>query len=98
MDPAIVSGYIDAFKASPALWRDQLTALLYGTAFCLTTAEGVTIYPKQFWQKVSNALDLLGAETGALLVRTAGQWQTLPPGQAGSVLTSTGPDNPLTWE
>ncbi|MFZ1059367.1 MAG: hypothetical protein WAP47_09265 [Candidatus Rokuibacteriota bacterium] len=91
MDPTITATTMDAFRKSPVLWRDFLMSMLYGTAFALTTDEGTTIYPRQFWEKVSRALDLLGAETGAILVRSLGQWQTLPPGTAGTVLTSQGP-------
>jgi len=97
MDPTLLSAYIDRCANSQTLWRDQLMAQLYGTAFAFTTAEGTTIVPRGFWQKVSHALDLLGAETGALLVRAVGQWQTLPPGAEGTRLTSNGPDAPPSW-
>jgi len=98
LDPTIVSQVQDAFAKGPALWRDYLMSLLYGTAFALTTEEGATIYPRQFHEKVSRALDLLGAETGALLVRADAQWQTLPPGAAGMVLTSRGPALTPAWQ
>ena len=97
MEPQLKSDYIERCAPAQTLWRDQLMAQLYGTAFAFTTAEGTTIYPKQFYLKVSNALDLLGAETGALLFRQLGQWATLPPGPPGSVLTSSGPGFAPQW-
>lgn len=97
MDPQMVAGYRERLAGTGTLWRDQLMAQLYGTAFAITTADGTVLYPQQFWQKVSAALDWLGAESGALLVRGIGQWQTLQPGPAGARLTSNGPDTPPSW-
>jgi hypothetical protein len=97
LDPGIIAAAMDANKGSPSLWRDQLMSQIYGTAFALTDAEGKTIYPRQFVEKVTRALDLLGAETGALLVRAPGQWQTLAPGAPGFRLTSNGPGTTPTW-
>jgi hypothetical protein len=97
MDPTLVSAYIDRCKGSQVLWRDALMAQLYGTAFALTSAEGTTIYPQQFYNKVNRALDLIGAETGALFVRAPGQWQTLAPGAPGSRFTSRGPGLTPHW-
>ena len=97
LDPSLLAGTMDAFKGTQVLWRDYLAAMLYGTAFALTTDEGRTLYPRQFYDKINNALDLLGAETGALQVRNGGQWQTLPPGPTGSMLTSGGPGENLRW-
>lgn len=97
MDPTILSTYIDAAAGSPVLWRDMLMAQLYGTAFLIDFDDGTTLYPKQFVAKISNALDLLGAETGATLVRMPGQWATIAPGAVGTVLTSQGPDALPIW-
>jgi len=97
MDPTIVGQYIDRAKPTQTLWRDALMSQIYGTAFALTSDEMLTIYPQQFWLKVSNSLDKLGFETGALLVRGSGQWQTIAPAAAGLVLTSGGPDTLPTW-
>ncbi|MFZ1059428.1 MAG: hypothetical protein WAP47_09585 [Candidatus Rokuibacteriota bacterium] len=97
MDPSILAGYQDRYASSSTLWRDALMATIYGTAFALTTTEGATIYPQQFRDKVSRSLDLLGAESGALLARGAGQWQTIPPGPTGALLTSQGPGSLPQW-
>jgi hypothetical protein len=98
LDPRLQAAYIDRCRPSQTLWRDQLMAQLYGTAFTITTSNGQTIYPRSFHEKISRALDQLGAETGALLVRAAAQWQTLPPGAPGLVLTSRGPGLTPTWQ
>jgi hypothetical protein len=97
LDPELVKATRDEFAGSQILWRDYLMAVLYGTAFALTNDEGRTIYPRQFYEKVSRSLDLLGAETGALLTRGAGQWQTITPGPLGSKFTARGPGLTPHW-
>lgn len=98
LDPEILSTTIDAAKGSPVLWRDMLTAQFYGTAFLLDIEGGKTIYPRQFLEKVSGSLDTIGSETGALLVRQIGQWQTVTPAEAGTVWTSTGENTMPQWK
>lgn len=97
MDPQLVANAMDTFKTSKVLWRDFLTAQLYGTLITMVDQTGKEIFPLQFVRKMSAALDLLGAETGAVLVRGAGIWQTLAPGSAGQRFTSNGPDQIPTW-
>lgn len=97
MDPTIQSTFMDAAAGTGVLWRDMMTAMLYGTLFAIDLEGGTTLHPIQFVEKISRALDLIGAETGAMLIRGQGQWITVRPGEVGQVLTSTGPDSLPTW-
>lgn len=47
---------------------------------------------------VSEALDSISQTVGAILIRTANGWQVIPPGPAGYILVSTGPDTPPEWQ
>lgn len=46
---------------------------------------------------VSEALDSLSQEVGAILIRTREGWVSIPPGPEGWVLTSTGEETPPEW-
>jgi hypothetical protein len=49
-------------------------------------------------QGVSDSLDALGQQPGAIAIRTASGWSILEPGPLGYVLTSNGPFELPTWQ
>jgi hypothetical protein len=46
---------------------------------------------------VSDSLDSIGSTVGAILIRTPDGWRILPPGPAGYVLKSQGPNAVPVW-
>ena len=78
----------------PWMPRDLWIAAQRGTLWLLQTTHGVTIYPLQFMEKVSQALDALGQFAGDLLARGPTLWQRIPIGSPGQVLTVQG-DPPM---
>jgi hypothetical protein len=81
----------------PWMPRDLWIAAQRGTLWLLETADGITIYPLQFMEKVSQALDALGQSAGDLLARGPTLWQRVPIGTPGQVLTVQGTPPMPVW-
>lgn len=96
-DPGAVAEIMDATRGTQILWRDLLTAWMAGTVVTVRTEDGRTLYPVRYRRLVERALDVLDMHPVGLLVRAGDRWRILPPGPAGTVLTSGGPGQPLGW-
>ena len=86
-------------KGTPLLPTDFLTKAAYGTMW-----EVATITGQEYWSlrlvraSVAAALDTFTAQIGSILQRYSSGWNYLTAGAPGTVLTSNGPNQPLTWE
>lgn len=85
-------------KGTAMLPGDFLTKAAYGTMWEVTTTDG-----KQFWSlrnvraSVAAALDTFTARVGSILTRLDAGWNYLNAGNPGDILTSNGPDVPISW-
>lgn len=89
---------IEVTAGTPLLPRDIITMAIYGRLFAIDI-EGIgTVYPEAWRLDIQAALDVFGSPIGALLTRHPGTWSIIPPGPAGSALTSQGPGQNLIWK
>jgi len=87
----------EAAAGSPLLPRDLLIMAMAGRMFAIDFIDGRMLFPMAARAGISESLDVLSHEVGAVLVRAATYWEGLSPGLAGSVLTSAGPGQPPVW-
>lgn len=83
-----------AVQGTPLLPRDILTMMMAGRLLSFTLDSGTTIWSVQVANDVSQALDVITDQPGAMLVRGLAGWQALLPGSEGYVLTA-GPEGEL---
>ena len=83
---------------TPLLPRDLFMMAMYGRLFEIELSGGPTIYPEAWRLDIQASLDVFGVLTGALLTRLPSSWSIIPPGAAGSALTSQGPGKNLIWK
>jgi hypothetical protein len=96
-DPRIQTDARKFARLTRSFPRDIWAASMHGTLWALTTDEGVTIYPMQAVEKVSESLDVIAQFPGSLLVRGEKLWFALTPGAPGQILSLSGDPPMPTW-
>lgn len=97
MEPGFLLWCMERTKGTNIYPRDLAMQLLSGRGVMLVKPDGTKYFPEAYMEDVSLALDSLGQEIGALLLRGPEHWEQLLQGLPGQVLTSGGPDVPPAW-
>lgn len=71
---------------------ETFTSTTLGQLYSVETTDGIEILPYRAKWLVMKSLDLITKTIGSLLVRGDSDWEDIPPGVAGQVLTSQGPN------
>lgn len=99
MDAASIRQAINELADTQILWRDALTAGIYGTLYPPIQTERGRLYPERFLQLVDRALDhAIGHRIGTTATRATSTWTRLASGSPGQRLTSNGPGKLPTWK
>lgn len=98
-DPSMQLDAIEFCQTSVALYRDVMTAEIYGTHFDAYLADGrlLTGWPV-LGANIQQLLDQISDTPGAMLIRTLIGWQAIAPGTVGQVLTATGTEPAAEFE
>lgn len=87
----------EATAGTPLMPRDILTMAMSGRLFMIVTPDNQRIWPMAIRTDVSEAIDILANQKGALLVRSDDVWQALNPGTDGYFLKSNGAAELPSW-
>lgn len=84
-------------EGTPLMPRDLFLAAMAGRFIQQVEIDGQRYYSMAARQDVSELLDILGYQPGAMLLRQPEGWEVILPGPDGYLLTSEGVDQPPRW-
>jgi len=96
--PQQIKAAYEATQGTPLYPRDVLVMGMAGTLLALTMPNGKVLYSMSSREGVSQSLDILSQQDGAILARSNGLWVPVYTEDVGKVLTSKGPDTVPAWE
>lgn len=78
--------------------RDWQTQRIMGRGIAVVVSPQLTFYPPAVARDASLILDWVAPFPGQILQRTGQQWEAIPSGDPGDVLTAGGPGQPNSWQ
>lgn len=98
MEPGFLLWCTEVTRRTNIYPRDLAMQLLSGRGVLLVKPDGTTYFPEVFMKDVSLSLDALGQTFGDMLARAAENWEAIPIGTVGQVLTIAAAGELPSWQ